>query len=75
MAKPYAIKGSRRRCGGCAAKVAGLTWGGLHGCPVMPGHVGVIAGWRTVLVERPVLAVEKSAEAIVPAGSLIAGKG
>ncbi len=75
MAKPYAIKGPRRRCGGCVVKVAGLTWGDLHGCPVMPGHVYVIAGWGTVLAVRLVLAVEKSAEAIVPAGSFIAGKG
>ena len=76
MAKPYVIKGSRRRCGGCAVKVAGLTWGDLHGCPVMPGHaLALFAGWGTVPVERLVLAVEKSAEAIVPAGSLIVGKG
>jgi hypothetical protein len=41
----------------------------------MPGHEYVVAGWGTVPVERPSLAVEKSAEAIVPAGSFIAGKG
>lgn len=41
----------------------------------MPGHEFVIAGWGTVPVERLVLAVEKSAEAIVPAGSFVAGKG
>jgi len=41
----------------------------------MPGHDCVIAGWGTVLVERLVLAVEKSAEVIVPAGLLVAGKG
>jgi hypothetical protein len=41
----------------------------------MPGHEYVVAGWGTVLVVRPALAVEKSAEAIVPAGSLVAGKG
>ena len=34
-----------------------------------------VAGWGTVPVERLVLAVEKSAEAIVPAGSFVAGKG
>lgn len=75
MAKPYVIKGPRRICGGCVVKVAGLTWGDLCGCPVMPGHEYVIVGWGTVLVERLVLAVEKSAEAIVPAGSFVAGKG
>jgi hypothetical protein len=75
MAKPYVIKGPRRRCGGCVVKVAGLTWGDLRGCPVMPGREFVVAGWGTVLVERLVLAVEKSAEAIVLAGSLVAGKG
>jgi hypothetical protein len=75
MAKPYVIKGPRRICGGCVVKVAGLTWGDLQGCPVMPGHEYVIAGWGTVPVERLVLAVEKSAEAIVPAGLLVAGKG
>ncbi len=35
-----------------------------------------IAGWcGTAGVERPWSAVEQSAEAIVPAGSLVAGKG
>jgi len=38
MAKPVAIKGPGRRCGGCARKVAGLTWGDLHGSPPMPVH-------------------------------------
>ena len=33
MAKPVVIKGPLRRRGGCAMKVAGLTWGDLHGCP------------------------------------------
>src|SRR5271168_931935 len=41
MAKPYAIKGPRRICGGCVVKVAGLTWGDLHGCAWMPGRA-----WR-----------------------------
>jgi hypothetical protein len=36
MAKPVVIKGPLRRRGGCAVKVAGLTWGDLHGCPRMP---------------------------------------
>ena len=40
-AKPDAIKGPFRKRGGCAMKVAGLTRGGLCGCPGMPGH-----GWR-----------------------------
>ena len=35
-AKPVVIKGPSRRRGGCARKVAGLTWGDLHGCPRMP---------------------------------------
>jgi hypothetical protein len=36
----------------------------------------VIAGWGgTVVLERALLAVEKSADAVVPAGSMIAGKG
>jgi hypothetical protein len=30
---PMSIKGPLRRRGGCAMKVAGLTWGDLHGCP------------------------------------------
>ena len=53
---------------------------------VLPGEIstGVLdapfdvwfAGWcGTVAAERPLLAVEKSAEAVLPAGSLIAGKG
>jgi hypothetical protein len=40
-AKPDAIKGPVRKRGGCAMKVAGLTLGGLHGCPWMPGRA-----WR-----------------------------
>ena len=76
MAKPYVIKGPRRICGGCVVKVAGLTWGDLHGCPVMPGRAlrGRRVAW-TAVIERSLCAVEKSAEAIVPAGSLVAGKG
>jgi len=36
----------------------------------------VIAGWDgTVVSERASLAVEKSADAVVPAGIIIAGKG
>jgi hypothetical protein len=35
-AKPDAIKGPSRKRGGCAMKVAGLTRGGLCGCPRCP---------------------------------------
>lgn len=48
-------QGPSRRCGGCAMKVAALIRGGLHGCP--SGTAGVA---------RPLPAVEKSAEAVVP---------
>jgi hypothetical protein len=46
-AKPYAIKGSFRKRGGCAMKVAGLTRGDLRGCPGMPGRA-----WRDRRVGR-----------------------
>ena len=47
---------------------------GVPGCP--SGVRAPLVGWRgTVVAERLLLAVEKSAEAIVPAGSLVAGKG
>jgi hypothetical protein len=36
MAKPDAIEGSLRKCGGCAVKVAGLIPGDLSGCRRMP---------------------------------------
>ncbi len=36
VAKPDAIKGPSRKCGGCARKVAGLIPGDLHGCRGMP---------------------------------------
>jgi hypothetical protein len=46
---------------------------GVLGCPVT---LGVFAGWEgTVASERTLLAVEKSAEAVLPAGSMVAGKG
>ena len=46
---------------------------GVPGCPVT---LGVFAGWcGTVVVERPRPAAEQSAEAVVPAGIVIAGKG
>jgi hypothetical protein len=46
---------------------------GVLGCPVA---LGVIAGWQgTAGVERPRSAAEQSADAEVPAGSMVAGKG
>ena len=42
---PMSIKGSLRRRGGCAVKVAGLTWGDLRGCPRMPIHACGRARW------------------------------
>jgi hypothetical protein len=52
---------------------------------VLPGEISTgvpdapsygLAGWcGTAVVERPLLAVEKSADAVVPAGIVIAGKG
>ena len=45
---------------------------GVPGCPVT---LGVLAGWEgTVMLVTASLAVEKSAEVVLPAGSLIAGK-
>jgi hypothetical protein len=38
LAKPDAIKGPSRICGGCAGKVTGLIRGGLHGCRGMLVH-------------------------------------
>jgi len=66
-------QGPFRKRGGCAMKVAGLTRGDLRGCPRCPVLLvrGVV---RDGGVERPWLAVEKSAEVVLPAGSLIAGK-
>ena len=75
MAKPDAIEGPSRKCGGCARKVAGLIPGGLvgvAGCPT--GAVVSFVGWvATVVVERLLLAAEKSAEAVVPAGLVVVG--
>ena len=39
MAKPVVIKRPARGRGGCARKVAGLTWGGLRGCPRCPARM------------------------------------
>lgn len=45
------------------------------GVPGYPTTFCVFVGWGgTVMVERLLLAVEKSAEVVVPAGSLVAGK-
>ena len=44
---------------------------GVPGCPVT---LGVLAGWRgTAMFERASLAVEKSAEAVLPAGIVDGG--
>ena len=71
---PMSIKGLSRRRGGCAMKVAGLTWGDLYGCPRCPVRMG-----RGVVrdggAREGLLAVEKSAEVIRPAGIIIVGKG
>ena len=47
-AKPDAIKGPFRKRGGCAMTVAGLTLGGLRGCPSCPARVdrGVVRDGR-----------------------------
>ena len=45
---------------------------GVLGCPVT---LGVLAGWEgTAMPVRVSLAVEKSAEVVLPAGLLFAGK-
>jgi len=45
---------------------------GVPGCPVT---LGVLAGWEgTAALERASLAVEKSAEVVLPAGLVFAGK-
>ncbi|MGZ6670056.1 MAG: hypothetical protein ACXVH3_35950 [Solirubrobacteraceae bacterium] len=45
---------------------------GVLGCPVT---LGVLAGWEgTAALVRALLAVEKSAEVVLPAGLLVAGK-
>ena len=74
-AKPVVIKRPSRKCGGCATKVAVLIRGDLHGCSGMPDQRGRrVEG--TAAIVRSLLAVEKSAAAVVPAGiGLVAGKG
>ena len=45
---------------------------GVLGCPVT---LGVLAGWEgTAMLVRASLAVEKSAEVVLPAGLVVAGK-
>jgi hypothetical protein len=47
---------------------------GVARCPT--GAVAPIVGWdATAVAERLSLAVEKSAEAVVPAGIVVVGKG
>jgi hypothetical protein len=72
---PMSIKGPSRRRGGCAGKAVGLIRGGLHGSPRCPSApVGALVGWcGTVRVVRSWLAVEKSAEAVLPAGIVDGG--
>jgi hypothetical protein len=76
---PMSIKGPSRRRGGCAGKAVGLIRGDLHGSPRCPSapEDGAFVGWcGTVRVGRRWLAVEKSAEAVLPAGIvMVAGKG
>ena len=76
MAKLMVIKRPSRKCGGRAGKAVVLIRGGLRGCPGMPVHREVFVGWQgTVVAGRLLLAAQKSAEAVVPAGSMVAGKG
>jgi len=59
-AKSASIKGAERKSGGCVRKAVGLTSGDL--CRVLE------SGLRRAA--RPLNAAQKSAEAVVPAGSL-----
>ena len=82
---PMSIKGPSRRRGGCARKVAGLIREVSMGVPDasstrlarwLDASSVWFAGWcGTATFVRMSLAVEKSAEAVVPAGSMVAGKG
>ena len=72
---PMSIKGPLRRRGGCAGKAVGLIRGGLHGSSRCPSaSFGAFVGWcGTVGVVRLRLVVEKSAEAVLPAGIVEGG--
>jgi hypothetical protein len=72
---PMSIKGPSRRRGGCAGKAVGLIRGDLHGSPRCPSaSLCAFVGWcGTVRVVRRWLAVEKSAEAVLPAGIVDGG--
>ena len=61
-AKPDAIKGPFRKRGGCAMKVAGLTLGGLRGCPRCP-----------VRLVRGVVRDDRGREATVRCGAVSRG--
>ena len=53
--------------------LSGEVSAGVLGCLVT---LGVFAGWEgTAMLERASFAVEKSAEAVLPAGLQVAGKG
>ena len=60
--KPDAIKGPFRKRGGCAMKVAGLTRGGLRGCPRCP-----------VRLVRGVVRDDRGREATVRRGAVSRG--
>jgi hypothetical protein len=62
-AKPDAIKGPFRKRGGCAMKVAGLTRGGLRGCPRCP-----------VILVRGVVRDDCGREATVRRGAVSRGR-
>jgi hypothetical protein len=72
---PMSIKGPSRRRDGCAGKAVGLIRGDLHGSPRCPSaSFGAFVGWcGTARVVRRWLAVEKSAEAVLPAGIVDGG--
>jgi hypothetical protein len=62
-AKPDAIKGPFRKRGGCARKVAGLTLGGLRGCPRC-----------SVRLVRGVVRDDRGREAVVRCGAVSRGR-
>jgi hypothetical protein len=62
-AKPDAIKGPVRKRGGCAMRVAGLTRGGLRGCPRCP-----------VFLVRGVVRDDRGREAAVRRGAVSRGR-